>query len=89
MSEELIKLIKQKIWCVFPFVSISIDNDYSRYEIKIVMHFYYKDSYCSHTQIISKQIFDCCTDDTIGHVCDEISKNCINYIIDTMEDKDV
>lgn len=87
MNEELIKLIKQKIWRVFPFVSISIDNEYNRYEIKMVVHFYYKDSDCNYTEIISKEIFECCHNDAIMSVCNQIVKDCINYIINTMEDK--
>lgn len=88
MSDEIIKLIKQKIWRVFPFVSICIDNNYSCYEIKLVMYFDYKDSYCSYTQIISKEIFECCNNDTVGSVCNDIVKSCITYIIDTMEEND-
>jgi len=87
MSEELIKLIKQKVWRVFPFVSISIDNNWSFYEIKLVMNFNYKDSCCSYTQIISKEIFERCDNDTVGPVCNEIVKGCITYIIDTIEEE--
>lgn len=87
MNEELVKLIKQKIWCIFPFVSLSVNNNYSRYDIKIVMQFYYKDSDCYYTEYVSKEIFDCCSDDVEMTICNKIAKDCITYIIDTMEDK--
>ena len=80
-------MLQDKLYSVFPFISIGANENYSVTQTKITVTYYFKGTIHEHHIIIDDWVIngDVCEDEVLEHVFDKMRSQFIKYIVDIMD----